>query len=128
MARDAFEDPSDEELDASGANDWFSDSLALQAERDARLRAGLQQDTRLVREGKDQLRSLLELPPELDPEEPALDLFASEREAARRGTSSLSSMMGELKEKQSADQELLRDLFGKAPSKPGSNQRPGKRR
>lgn len=128
MARDPYEEPSDEELEAAGANDWFSDSLARQAQRDARLKAGLNPDTRSVKKGKEQLRSLLELPPDLNPEEPAPDLFASEREAARRGNSSLSSLMGDLEDSRTADQDLLRDMFGAAPSKGQAGKGPRKRR
>ncbi len=127
MARDPYDDPSDEELEASGANDWFSDSLAQQAKRDAQLKAGLNPDTRSVKKGKEQLRSLLELPPDLNPEEPAPDLFANEREAARKGNSSLSSLMGDLNESRNADQDLLRDMFGAAPSKGTPRQGPRKR-
>lgn len=113
MAKDPYEDISQEELEASGATDWFSDTLAEQRKANAKLKSSLSQDTGSIKARKNQLQDLLELPPDLDPEEPAPDLFAAERAAAGKENSSLSSLMGDLKDNRAADKDLLKDLFGK---------------
>lgn len=114
MATDPYQDMSREELEATGATSWLSDDLAQQQRRDAKLRSSLGQDTGAIRAGKQKLKGMLgDLPPDLEPEEPVLDIFAAERAAAQKKSSSLSSLLGDLQESQAADQSLLRDLFGK---------------
>ncbi len=102
-----------EELEAAGAADWFSDSIAEQKKRNAELRSNLGQETGSLRAEKNQLQDLLQLPPDLDPEEPIPDLFASERAEVRKQSSALSSMNREVKLSRDADRELLKNLFGK---------------
>ena len=113
MAKDPYEDMSQEELEASGATGWFSDTLAEQREANAKLKSSLNQDTGSIKAKKKQLQGLLELSPDRNPEEPPPDLFASERAAAGKENSSLSSLMGDLKDNRAADKDLLKDLFGK---------------
>lgn len=105
--------PSREELEAAGAIDWFSDSVAEQKKRNAELRSNLGKETGSIRAEKNQLKDLLQLPPDLDPEDPIPDLFASERDEARKQASALTSMNREIKQSRDADKELLKNLFGK---------------
>jgi hypothetical protein len=113
VAKDPYEDISDEELQATGATDWFSDTLAEQQKRNAQLKSALGQDTGSVRAKKQQLKKLLDLPARQNPEEPAPDLFAAERTAAQKKRSALSSIVDELEQSRAAEKELLKDLFGK---------------
>ena len=110
---DPYEDmPSLEEIEASGAADWIKESLGDQRARDAGLKKQLKGETGSIRSEKDALQRMLQLPPDLDPEEPAPDLFASERDKARRERGKLPSLFDDLKECQKADKDLLKDIFG----------------
>lgn len=116
MAKDPYQDemPSREEMEASGASDWFADTLAQQKRQNARLKSTLGQDTSSIKARKKELESLLgDLPPDFDPEEPAPDLFATERDAARKERSSLSSLVGELEGSRAGERDMLKNLFGK---------------
>ena len=116
MPKDPYTDdmPSREELEASGAGAWLADSLAEQERRDASLKTSLGRETSSIKKRKKQLQGMLgDLPPDLDPEEPAPDLFASERDKARQERSSLSSLVGDLEGGRAAERDMLKNLFGK---------------
>lgn len=109
-----YEDrPSREELEASGATDWIKESLGEQLALDAKLKKQLKGETKSIKAEKTELQRMLELPPDLDPEEPAPDLFASEREKARKERGQLPSLFDDLAQSRKADKELLNDFFGK---------------
>lgn len=109
-----YEDmPSREELEASGAADWIKESLGEQLALDAKLKKQLKGETRSIKAEKSQLHQLLELPPDLDPEEPAPDLFATEREKAKKERGQLPSLFDDLAQSRKADKNLLDDFFGK---------------
>lgn len=111
---DPYEDmPSLEELEASGAADWIKESLGEQRELDAKLKKHLDGEKRSIKSEKTRLHHMLELPPDLDPEEPAPDLFAQERDKVRKERGKLPSLLGDLQESQKAEKDLLKDLFGK---------------
>lgn len=117
MTKDPYSEdiPSRQELEASGATDWFADSLAQQQKQNARLKSSLGQETSSIKARKKELESLLgDLPPDMDPLEPAPDLFASERDAARKQRSSLSSLVGDLEGQRAAERDMLKNLFGKS--------------
>lgn len=112
MPRDPYQDPpSREELAASGADQWLADSLAKQQQQQRELKRSLAEDSQAWKSEQRSLEQLLELPPDLDPEDPVLDLFAAEREAARRDIAPLRSLKGELAAKQAQEKEQLRQFF-----------------
>lgn len=110
---DPYQEPSDEELEASGAKSWFKDSISSQNKANAKLKSSLSQDTRSLKNQNKDLQNLLELPPELNPEDPAPDLFASERDQVNKGNSSLPSFSDDLKKSQATDRDVLKNIFGK---------------
>ncbi len=110
---DPYEDmPSREELEASGAADWINDSLGEKRQLDAQLKKALKGDVGSVKSQKNELQKMLQLPPDLNPDEPAPDLFAQERDKARRERGSLPSLADDLKQSRKAEKDLLKDLFG----------------
>lgn len=113
MARDPYEDVGAEELEASGASGWFSESLAEQKKRQAELRSKLGEDTASIKNTKEKLKGLLALPPLPDSEEPAPDLFASERLAAKKKDADLGTFLGDFRDAQAAEKKSLKNLFGK---------------
>lgn len=114
MAEDPYKNmPSREELEAAGATDWLSETLAEQQKRDASLKAALGGETKSLKAKKKDLRGVLELPPDTDPEEEVPDLLAQERAEVAGKASELSGLMGDLSEKRAAEKDLLKNLFGK---------------
>lgn len=110
---DPYQEPSDEELEASGAKSWFKDSIASQNKANAKLKSSFSQDTRSIKNQNKDLQNLLELPPELSSEASAPDLFASERDQVNKENSSLPSFLDDLKTSQAADKDLLKNMFDK---------------
>ncbi len=111
---DPYEDmPSREELEASGATDWIKESLGEQRELDAKLKKQLKGEKHSIKSEKSRLHRMLELPPDLEPEDSAPDLFAQERDKARKERGELPSLFDDLQESQKAEKDLLKDLFGK---------------
>ena len=104
--------PSREELEASGAADWINDSLGEKRQLDAQLKKALKGDVGSVKSQKNDLQKMLQLPPDLNPDEPAPDLFAQERDKAHRERGNLPSLANDLKQSRQADKDLLKDLFG----------------
>ena len=104
--------PSREELEASGAADWINDSLGEKRQLDAQLKKALKGDVGSLKSQKNDLQKMLQLPPDLNPDEPAPDLFAQERDKARRERGNLPSLANDLKQSRQADKDLLKDLFG----------------
>lgn len=115
MSDDPYDNmPSLEDLEESGATGWFSDALEQQKKRNASLKAALGTETDSLKSERDELRSILENPPESKEgqDEPVLDLFAAEREAAAKAKNPFASLTEDLKASKSQDKKLLDDLFG----------------
>jgi hypothetical protein len=105
--------PEKDDPAAAKATDWFQDSLAQQRRKDAELRSNLGKDAGALKARNRRLvEGLMDMPPELDPEEPAPDLFATERAEARKKNSALSSIVDDLEDTRAAERALLKDLFG----------------
>lgn len=112
MTFDPYADmPSQADLKKAGATDWFSDALAQQKKKNDALLAALGGESDSLKKQKNELQSLLELPPEESPDEETPDIFAAERAQSEKQKASLAGLFGDLEESRKAEQERLKKLF-----------------
>jgi hypothetical protein len=115
---DPYDIPSEDQVRRSGAGDWMDEAVRAQEEKNRSLSGllgGVDED---LKKRKQELASLMSSPPPSSPEleeEPAPDLFGSERAQQERKRKSLEDLLADERQAREDERKKLSSLFGEAP-------------
>lgn len=113
MTDDPYDNiPTLDDLEAAGADDWFTDAVAQQKKRNAELKAALGSETSSLRSERKSLEDLLNAPEQQPNLEDVPDLFAQERRDVAKNNAVASSLLGDLTAAQAEEIAKLKNLFG----------------
>ena len=108
--------PVDEEVESSGTADWVEQAMSRHQQRQDKLASVFSDSKKELRDQKEQLASVWDLPAEKEGER-GPDLFAKERAKSSQEKQKLANIWEADKAAREAEEDQLRNLFGPPSSK-----------